>query len=201
MGDADYTSTFIYGGEAHFDNMSGFFLGNGFNRVIDQNDYKEYRFTGSWGVSDEDLFDKLDETLLVSRAPNFVVAFTSSFHSPYEFPDDQIDLVEEAKASKRNAVKYADHALGEFLDRARASVYWQGSIFLIAADHDECPRGKDLVPIKGYHIPGLILRDGVDAMDVDKIARQIELLPTLLRLAGISATVPLLGQDVLSGGR
>jgi len=198
LGDAGYTSTFVYGGEAHFDNMSGFFLGNGFDRVIDQNDYKDYRFSGSWGVSDQDLFDKLDETLRLSQVPNFIVAFTSSFHSPYEFPDKQIDLVEEPKASKRNAVKYADHALGEFLDRASVSEYWQDSIFLIVADHDERPRGRDLVPIKSYHIPGLILGDGVDAMQVDKIASQIDLLPTLLHLAGVSATVPLLGQDVMS---
>ena len=35
-----YDTGFIYGGESHFDNMSGFFMGNGFDYVIDQKDYK-----------------------------------------------------------------------------------------------------------------------------------------------------------------
>src|SRR5690606_21594174 len=47
-----YDTTFYYGGESHFDNMRGFFFGNGFGRVIDQNDYPAPGFTGSWGVSD-----------------------------------------------------------------------------------------------------------------------------------------------------
>ena len=34
-----YDTSFIYGGEAHFDNMRRFFANNGFNRIIDENDY------------------------------------------------------------------------------------------------------------------------------------------------------------------
>ncbi|HET6586276.1 MAG TPA: sulfatase-like hydrolase/transferase, partial [Oleiagrimonas sp.] len=34
LGQFGYHSRFIYGGEAHFDNMKGFFLGNGFDTVI-----------------------------------------------------------------------------------------------------------------------------------------------------------------------
>lgn len=36
LGRKGYHSRFLYGGEAHFDNMKGFFLGNGFDDVIDQ---------------------------------------------------------------------------------------------------------------------------------------------------------------------
>ena len=31
-----YHSEFVYGGESHFDNMRAFFLGNGFNCVVDR---------------------------------------------------------------------------------------------------------------------------------------------------------------------
>ena len=63
LGRHGYESEFIYGGEAHFDNMRGFFTGNGFNRVTDQNDYSAPVFKGSWGVSDEDLFTRTHERL------------------------------------------------------------------------------------------------------------------------------------------
>lgn len=44
-----YFTEFIYGGESHFDNMASFFVGNGFESIIDQQDYDNPVFTGSWG--------------------------------------------------------------------------------------------------------------------------------------------------------
>ncbi|MCU0764105.1 MAG: sulfatase-like hydrolase/transferase, partial [Hydrogenophaga sp.] len=41
-----YTSTFFYGGESHFDNMRSFFMGNGFDRVLDQKDMPPDAFVG-----------------------------------------------------------------------------------------------------------------------------------------------------------
>ena len=44
------------------DNMASFFYGNGFQTIIDQKDYQT-EISGDWGgVSDEDLFDKANET-------------------------------------------------------------------------------------------------------------------------------------------
>ena len=49
LGRRGYDTTFYYGGESHFDNMRGFFLGNGFTRIVDQDDYKDPVFTGVRG--------------------------------------------------------------------------------------------------------------------------------------------------------
>ena len=64
LGHRGYHSQFIYGGESHFDNMKSFFLGNGFNQIIDQNDYENPNFEGSWGVSDEDLLDRAHDEFM-----------------------------------------------------------------------------------------------------------------------------------------
>src|SRR4029079_6410925 len=58
-----YRSEFVYGGESHFDTMRAFFLGNGFNSVVDRQHFTTPKFVGSWGVSDEDLFDKAHERI------------------------------------------------------------------------------------------------------------------------------------------
>ena len=195
-----YRSYFVYGGEAHFDNMQGFFLNNGFDEAIDEDDYESWQFKGTWGVSDEDLFSKTHDVLAQAQQPVLVVAFTSSFHSPFEFPEGKIDLYEEPQATKSNAVKYADYALGEFIDRVRDAAYWENTLFLIVADHDERPRGYDLVPISSYHIPGVIIGGGIAPRQIDRVASQIDLLPTLLSLAGISGVAPFLGEDVLAEG-
>lgn len=38
--------------------MAGFFLGNGFGRVVDERGYEKPNFVGSWDATDEDLFNK-----------------------------------------------------------------------------------------------------------------------------------------------
>lgn len=199
LGTQGYFSEFIYGGESHFDNMRGFFLGNGFDSVIDQNDYKDPVFQGNWGVSDEDLFDMTHARLEARHAagqPSFTFVFTSSNHSPFEFPDGRIELHDPDKATENNAVKYADYALGRFFERARNSAYWQDTVFLIVADHDIRVRGDSLVPVERFHIPGLILGAGIEARRIGTVASQIDLAPTLLSLIGVEVDHPMIGRDL-----
>lgn len=192
-----YATEFIYGGEGHFDNMAGFFLRNGFQRVIDQHDYVEPRFRGSWGVSDEDLLERAHQEFLAhGEEPFFALVFSSSFHSPFEFPDGRIELFEQPKNTPRNAVKYADHALGEFFRKARQAPYWDNTLFLIVADHDARVFGASLVPIERFHIPGLILGKSVAPRRYARPASQIDLAPTLLSLMGIEAEHPMVGHDL-----
>ncbi len=201
LGKLGYNSEFIYGGESHFDNMRGFFLGNGFNQITDQKDYKNPIFVGSWGASDEDLLNKTHEQLLAHHAsgkPFFTLAFSSSNHAPFEFPDGRIELFEQPKATDNNAVKYADYAIGEFFKKAKASPYWKDTIFLVVADHDIRVRGETLVPIEHFHIPGLILGADVQPKKLTTIASQVDLPVTLLSLMGIHAQHPMTGRDLSS---
>lgn len=194
-----YTSEFVYGGESHFDNMRGFFLGNGFERVVDQADFSAPRFVGDWGVSDEDLFDKTDERLqaLHSRgAPFFLLAFSSSNHEPFQFPDGRIALADPQRQSVRNAVKYADHALGRFFEQARTRDYWRDTLFLLVSDHDVRVYGPDRVPVNRFHIPGLILGADIEPLTLTSAASQIDLAPTLLSLMGVDSTHPFPGRDL-----
>ena len=194
-----YDTGFIYGGEAHFDNMRSFFTGNGFDTILDQQDYTDPSFTGSWGVSDEDLFEKTHEELKqlhTSGKPFFRLVFSSSNHTPFEFPDGRIEPYDDDKNTVNNAVKYADHALGEFMASARNSDYWTDTLFLIVADHDARVWGDELVPIKNFQIPGLILGADIEGRRIQTITSQIDLAPTLLSLMGITSEHPLVGRDL-----
>ncbi|OGT22266.1 MAG: hypothetical protein A2V90_07460 [Gammaproteobacteria bacterium RBG_16_57_12] len=194
-----FDTGFMYGGESHFDNMRGFFMGNGFNYVIDGKDYANPVFTGSWGVSDEDLFNRAHEKFssYSPEQPFFALVFTSTNHSPFEFPDGRIELHDPEKNTVNNAVKYADHALGEFIDRARRSRYWDNTLFLIIADHNSRVYGNSLVPIEHFHIPSLILGGGIKPKTINILGSQIDMGPTLLPLMGISSEHPMIGRDLL----
>lgn len=194
-----YRNEFVYGGESHFDNMRGFFLGNGFHSIVDRPDFASPKFVGSWGVSDEDLFDMADariRALHEAEQPFFLLVFSSSNHTPFEFPDGRIELFDSPKQTVHNAVKYADHALGQFVTRARASHYWADTVFLVVADHDTRVYGNELVPVGKFHIPGVIFGADVTARRIDSLISQIDLAPTLLSLMGIDSEHPLPGRDL-----
>jgi phosphoglycerol transferase MdoB-like AlkP superfamily enzyme len=194
-----YRNEFVYGGESHFDNMRGFFLGNGFHDVVDRKDYVEPTFVGSWGVSDEDLFAKAHQriqALSEQDQPFFLLVFSSTNHTPFEFPDGRIELHEQPKQTVNNAVKYADYALGKFIERARASDYWADTLVLVVADHDTRVYGDQLVPVDKFHIPGVILGADTQARRIASIASQIDLAPTLLSLMGVDSVNPFPGRDL-----
>jgi phosphoglycerol transferase MdoB-like AlkP superfamily enzyme len=198
LGKQGYHTEFVYGGEAHFDNMRGFFTGNGFQNIVDRRDMK-MTFEGAWGASDEDLFTKSLERLKqlhAEKKPFFSLIFSSSNHEPFEFPDGKITLHDPAKQTVNNAVKYADYALGKFIAEAKQQDYWKDTVFLIVADHDNRVYGNSLVPIHKFHIPGLIMGADIEPKSIKTIASQIDLGPTLLSLMGVSSTHPMIGRDL-----
>jgi phosphoglycerol transferase MdoB-like AlkP superfamily enzyme len=196
LGRAGYDCRFIYGGESHFDNMKAFFLANGFNRVVDKHHFVDPAFVGTWGASDEDMFNQLDRLLLESGdKPSFTLAFSVSNHSPWEYPSGRIKPQGPA-ATAENTVRYADWALGKFFDHARRAPYWHNTVFLVVADHDSRVFGASLVPVRHFHIPALIVGANVQPRWDDRLISQIDLTPTVLSLIGVDALHPMIGRDL-----
>jgi phosphoglycerol transferase MdoB-like AlkP superfamily enzyme len=192
-----YATSFMYGGEANFDNMRRFFAGNGFQTIIERQDFDDPSFVGSWGVCDEDLFRRAHaEFEAMGDKPFFSLVFSSSNHSPWEFPEGGFELYEEPAATRNNAVKYADHALGELFDLARGSSYWDDTVFLVVADHNSRVYGSSLVPVERFHVPALFLGGSVAPERVPTLASQVDLLPTALSLIGLQSEHPSLGRDL-----
>ncbi|GAC17304.1 LTA synthase family protein [Paraglaciecola arctica] len=204
-----YTTQFIYGGESHFDNMKSFFLGNGFTDIVDFKDFEDPKFVASWGACDRDLFNQADIELTKlhnSNKPFLSFIFSSSNHDPFEIPegivtpieysDEQLSQYDEKERRRHQAIQYADFALGEFIDKAKTRPYWQDTVFLVVADHDARALGNNLVPIKNFHIPGVILNSTKGHVSDERITSQIDLAPTLLSQMGIINHSPMLGHDM-----
>lgn len=193
----DYDTSFIYGGESHFDNMRRFFLNNGFETIIDENDYPDPLYFGGWGVSDEDLFLRAHEVFQAQGDRAFFsLVFTSSNHEPFDIPAGRVSEETGPDGPRETAIKYADFALGRFLELARRSDYWERTVFLVVADHSAHKWGGALVPVEQFRIPGVFLGAGVPARRVPGMTSQIDLLPTALSLIGLSAEHPAIGRDI-----
>lgn len=197
-----YKTQFIYGGESHFDNMKSFFLGNGFNDIVDINHIDNPQFISSWGVSDEDLFNQADKELTKlsnSTEPFFSLVFTSSNHDPFDIPQGKVSLPtgHDPENYKRDlAIKYADYALGKFINKAKTQSYWENTVFLVVADHDVRVFGSEPVPLKSFHIPAVILNSDMKSKRDPRLVSQIDLPVTLLSLLGIDQATPMLGFDL-----
>jgi phosphoglycerol transferase MdoB-like AlkP superfamily enzyme len=197
-----YETSFIYGGESRFDNMRGWFLGNGFDRVIDDSVMTEYHYKGNWGVCDGEVVsyaNRYFKTLHDSNKPFASIIFSTSNHTPFDFPQDKIELIDGVKPkSVENAVKYADYAIGELIELAKKSGYYKDTVFVVVADHNVRTYGDDVVPVNMFHIPAVILGGGVESKFYDKVSTQPDVLATVLDLVGRDFEYPVMGHSIFS---
>src|SRR5262249_28226484 len=151
----------LYGGASNFDNMRGFFLNNGFTRVIDEPSFDSPAFHGTWGVSDEDLMRKAHETFVAhGDQPFFALVLSTSNHPPFEYPPGRVPVV-AGEPPLHGAIRYADYAIGELFRLAKTADYFRRTVFLVVADHDTRVYGAGLVPIQKFHIPAVVIAPDV----------------------------------------
>ena len=196
-----WRSRFIYGGYGAFDNMNAYFAAQGY-QVTDRTTFRDglVQFENIWGVADEHLFDQalieLDKDAQAGKR-FFAHIMTTSNHRPFTYPDGRIDIPSPGK--RAGGVKYADYAIGRFLEMAKGRPWFDNTIFLIVADHCASSAGKPKIPVDRYHIPAIVYAPKLIApRKVDTLASQIDLVPTLLAMLGLSGDDHFIGRDILS---
>jgi phosphoglycerol transferase MdoB-like AlkP superfamily enzyme len=102
--------------------------------------------------------------------------------------------------SRESAVRYADRALAQYFDKARAAGLMEHTVFLVVGDHGARVYGSEQIPAESYRIPALFLAPEASRRDttIDALCSQIDLAPTLLSLAGVDYRAPFMGVDLLS---
>jgi phosphoglycerol transferase MdoB-like AlkP superfamily enzyme len=196
-----YDTAFIYGGYGYFDNMNTFFGRNGY-RVVDRNSVarSDITFANAWGACDEDLFRwtlREADTSAASGKPFHYFVMTTSNHRPYTFPEGRIDLPSKT-SGRAGAVKYTDHAIGQFLRDAATKPWFKNTVFVIVADHCASSAGKTELPVQNYHIPLIIYAPGghIAPGHLKTLTSQMDYAPTLLGLLNWNYPSRFFGHDV-----
>ena len=197
-----YSVKYLYGGYSYFDNMKDFFAGNGYD-IIDRDNFtpEEITFANIWGVSDEDMARKAIKEMNAQAKtgkPFFNHWMTVSNHRPFTYPEGRIDIPGTAK-SRQGGVKYTDYALKLFFELAKKESWFKDTVFVIVADHCASSAGRTELPLDRYRIPCLIYADFLKAKQIDKLASQIDVMPTVMGLLNFSYESKFLGQDIFSG--
>lgn len=158
-----------------------------------------------WGVSDEEFYARsLDRLVELDRRgdPFYVQLVTASGHGPFEVPEDKLRLrvPDELRGTLvgdyLEAQNYADHALGQLIDGLVATGLWERSLFVAYGDHgglnveDAVEDARRLDPdysfARRFNTPLVIHVPGGEGSREEKAAGELDILPTIANLMGIS---------------
>ena len=201
-----YSTWFIYGGDADFDNMKGFVLANGFDHLIEQNDFPKNTPGTMWGVFDEYLFDYAESILDTSQIPVLLTMFTTTNHQPWIIPEQMEKVIPHfLNKNKRinkvmRTMAYTDYIIGEFIEDNRSKSWFQNTIFVFISDHGINEYSGMYEDPRNAHIPFIIYSPAIitKSKKINEVTSQIDVLPTLLHLIGYPKPFDLMGTNILS---
>ncbi len=199
--DRGYDCGFFYGGDGRFDYMNRYFSTAGC-RIVDATAWEksDTTYKTSWGACDEDLFNKTISSADADHAngkPFHFFCMTTSNHRPYGFPAGRIDLTPADR--RKGAVKYADWALGDFIEKSQSKPWFANTLFVIVSDHCASSAGKQDIDVTKYRIPGMIYNPNLIGKNkITKLASQIDVMPTVFGLLNWNYKTLSFGHDYLS---
>ncbi len=158
---------------------------------------------GYWGAWDYDSFRYFHQRLLEAEEPFIGVFFGSSTHQPFPSPGEQWTRRTPDTREDRflNAVHYVDWALGRYMHMARDAGYAENTMFVILADQTSAFVPVETLPDR-HRIPALLLGPGIPAAAVDdRVASQMDILPTVVDYLGWTASHASFGESLLGERR
>lgn len=150
--DARFETAFFYGGNPSFDEMDPFFRHHGITSIMGRQQFPRDAPVGQEGVTDRAVYARALQDVSKGAADraHYTLVMSASNHVPYGRPEDippEIDAVAEKLGASPDFVgskddvgrvrtfAYADYAIGELLEKLRASGRASRSIVVLGADH------------------------------------------------------------------
>ncbi|QBF27887.1 LTA synthase family protein [Pseudomonas tructae] len=204
----DYDDVYVYNGDFAWDNQSGFFGNQGMTTFIGRNDFVNPVFSDpTWGVSDQDMFDRGNEELAKhdGKKPIYALLQTLSNHTPYALPKEL--PVEKVTGQGRldehlTAMRYSDWALGQFFEKARKEPYFKETLFVIVGDHGFGNQQQVTeMDLGRFNVPLLLIAPGIQekfgALN-HTVGTQIDIVPTIMGRLGGETRHQCWGRDLLN---
>ncbi len=197
-----YSTTFFTTHDDQFDNMAGFLLPNGFEKIISEKDYPREYVLSTLGVPDHIMFERVISELDEQAAqPFFAAMITGSNHEPFVLPEN-ITLNTHSNSLEDQMVEYADWSIGEFLKEASSRPWFDSTIFVFTGDHGGLTEGFDHY-LAFHHLPLIIYAPKIfNAPEIiNSVGGQADIYATVCGLLNISYTNNSMGVDLMNSNR
>ena len=214
----DYEKFYFIGGSASWANIRGLLTNNISNLHLYEQDQFNAPVIDVWGISDKNLLLESGKILAKQTKPFFAVIQTAGNHRPYTIPEEDktaFKLVTVPKDSltrygfenneELNAFRYTDFCFQQFMEAASKEKYFDNTLFVFIGDHGIPGNADKMFPeawtkqrLTSEHVPLLFYSPKLLAPQrINRIASQIDVLPTIAGLCGINYTNTALGRDLL----
>ena len=208
LGTKGYYSAFFHGAD---NGSMGF---QSFSRVIGYNDYfgmedflkkPEYGgnsvFDGFWAIWDEEFLQYMCDMIGTFREPFLTSAFTASSHHPYNVPDRyQEKYPTEGNLPIYRGIRYSDHALELFFEKASKQPWFNNTLFVLTADHTNLSEHPDYQSDYGNFRVPVIFYCPSDSLEGTRkaIAQQSDIFPSILGYLGYDKPIISFGQNLFN---
>lgn len=204
-----YQTAFFHGAQRGSMGFQAFSRATGFQDYYGREDYDadtrfggDEDFDGMWAIWDEPFLQYYATKMSEMKEPFMTAVFTASSHHPYVIPEKYKTQYPEEGIIIHKCIRYTDMAIGKFFEKASREPWFNNTIFVLTSDHtnlsDHAFYETDL---GGFCSPIIIYEPGnTERLPEiqDKIAQQIDILPTVMGMLHYQKPYFGFGIDVLN---
>ncbi|MCF8981455.1 sulfatase-like hydrolase/transferase [Pseudomonas syringae] len=204
----NYDDVYVYNGNFAWDNQSGFFSNQGMTNFVGREDFVNPVFSDpTWGVSDQDMFDRGAQELKARQdgKPFYALLQTLSNHTPYALPENlPVERVTGHGSLDEHltAMRYSDWALGQFFEKAKKEPYFKNTLFVVLGDHGfGNNRQLTEMDLGRFNVPMLLIGPGVQEKFGERssiVGTQVDVVPTIMGRLGGQTRNQCWGRDLLN---
>lgn len=178
-----YYTEFTYGYNIDYSNFRSYLINAGFDHITHSMDFPQELNTSKWGVHDHYVFNRFFEEAEAAKEPFFKVMMTQSSHEPFDVPMETVIEGEDEIHRFLNSAYYTDKSLGDFIDKAKQTDWWNNTLIVITADHGHpYPDNPGLPNPRRFKIPLIWLGGALTVRDttIDILGGHTDIANTVL---------------------
>ena len=199
-----YQTAFFHGAQNGSMGFQAFAQKTGFQHYYGRTEYEAARgtndFDGTWAIWDEPFLQYYAEVMSGMQEPFMTAVFTASSHHPFVVPEEYKKQFPEEQLEIHKCIRYTDWALGRFFQTASRQPWFKNTLFVLTSDHTNMSNHAEYKTDLGGFCSPIIIFDPAqpEGCVVDKIAQQIDILPTVLGMLHYQKPYFAFGIDVLN---
>jgi phosphoglycerol transferase MdoB-like AlkP superfamily enzyme len=206
-----YNSAFFHGAPNGSMGFEAFAKATGFDKYYGLDEYCDSPLhngmddhDGTWAIWDEPFLLYYAECMNEMKEPFITSVFTASSHDPFNIPEEYSNRFRGGSDPFLKCVQYTDYALKRFFQYAEKQSWYENTLFVITADHTNHSNESRYKTAAGwFEVPVIFFSPTGEepfspGMDEEKIAQQIDIMPTVLEYIGYDRPFLAFGKSLIS---